>query len=148
MKFRSFGNSTSSSIYRTIKLQTLCLSGSRLQFISFEGVSSTHAKVACGVPQGSVLGPLLFLLYINDIANAIPEHKVKLFADDANLFITSRNISLLNPTVNAAILRLYYSIVANRVSLNLEKTCYVVFSSSKENYCIDLKLNEVEIKKS
>ncbi len=56
------------------------------------GIDSDIAKVTCGVPQGSALGPLLFIIYINDIPNAIPGHKIKLFADDANLFISNPNL--------------------------------------------------------
>jgi ribonucleases P/MRP protein subunit RPP40 len=62
-----------------------------LQFTSVNGVDSSHAKITCGVPQESVLGPLLFLLYINDISNAVRRVKVRLFADDTNLFISSRS---------------------------------------------------------
>jgi hypothetical protein len=59
---------------------------------------------------------------------AILEHKVRLFADDTNLFIVGRNIDLLNLTVNAAISRLNEWLVANRLGLNLEKTCYMVLT--------------------
>ena len=58
----------------------------RFQFTSVDNVHSGLLTVTCGVPQGSVLGPLLFLLYVNDITNAVPGESVKLFADDTNLF--------------------------------------------------------------
>jgi len=59
----------------------------RSQYVFVNHVSSKTLKVNCGVPQGSVLGPLLFLLYVNDIENCIPSNVVKLYADDTNLFI-------------------------------------------------------------
>jgi len=60
-----------------------CLNN-RNQFVSVNGVHSEMLTSSYGVPQGSILGPLLFLIYINDINNAIPGEKMKLFADDTN----------------------------------------------------------------
>jgi hypothetical protein len=59
----------------------------RVQFTTLNNAISTEAQITCGVPQGSVLGPLLFSIYVNDIPNAVPSATVKLFADDTNLFI-------------------------------------------------------------
>jgi Reverse transcriptase (RNA-dependent DNA polymerase) len=53
-----------------------------------------------GVPQGSVLGPLLFSIYIDDIGNAVPSETVKLFADDTNLFVSCSSVSSVNNKVN------------------------------------------------
>jgi len=59
----------------------------RSQYVCVNCVSSNTVKVNCGVPHGNVLGPLLFLLFVNDIENCIPNIAVKLYADDTNLFI-------------------------------------------------------------
>jgi ribonucleases P/MRP protein subunit RPP40 len=66
-----------------------------MQFSEFTSVDNAHSKLAAityGVPQGSVLGPLHFLIYVNHIAHAVLGHNVKLFADDTNLFMSGRNI--------------------------------------------------------
>ena len=63
------------------------LSG-RFQYVSVNGVDSELTAVICGVPQGSALGPLLFLVYVNNINEAVPDEQIKLFADDTNLFIS------------------------------------------------------------
>jgi hypothetical protein len=65
------------------------------------GVSSGLLDVTCGVPQGSVLGPLLFHLYINDMKNTTSDLDVYLFADDSNLFCTDTSLSRLEKRVNA-----------------------------------------------
>jgi hypothetical protein len=64
--------------YLTNRQQFTCIDDTR---------SSTYSNITCGVPQGSVLGPLLFLIYVNDIGSAVPNETVKLFADDTNLFV-------------------------------------------------------------
>jgi len=63
----------------------------RQQFVTFADVSSDLGKVSCGVPQESVLGPLLFLLYANNISNSVPNASIKLFADDTNIFVHGIN---------------------------------------------------------
>ena len=75
----------------------------RMQYTIANGVESSEKAVEYGVPQGSVLGPLLFLLYVNDIAQATENHKLRLFADDSNVFVTARNPATLKSLMNEVI---------------------------------------------
>ena len=98
------------------------------------------------IPQGSVLGPLLFILYINDICNAIPGINVKLFADDTNLFLSGKNLVHLYSKANASLEQLFKWSVVNRLSLNIDKTCYSLFGvKSLGNINLKLKINDKKI---
>ena len=94
----------------------------RSQYVSINGYESGLAALNCGVPQGSVLGPLLFLLYINDLNQAIKFCKVHHFADDTNLLCLSNSIKKLNKLVNADLKHLVNWSNANKISLNVKKT--------------------------
>lgn len=97
----------------------------RKQFTSVNNAVSMLKNVTCGVPQGSVLGPLLFLIYVNDIAQAAPGVQVKLFADDTNLFLSGIDISELICRSNNCLESLNRWCIANRLHMNFEKNeCY------------------------
>ena len=78
------------------------------QFVSINGYDSELTEINCNVPQGSVLGPLLFLLYINDLNQAIKFCKVHHFADDTNLLYLGKSIKKLNKLVNIDLKHLLY----------------------------------------
>ena len=103
----------------------------RLQFTEVNGASSLSRTVTCGIPQGTVLGPLLFLLYINDIANSVTKSQIKLFADDSNLFVISENPKTLFNLANNELCNLSQWIKANKLHINYEKTNYILFEPSK-----------------
>ena len=67
----------------------------------YNGVSSELKRITCGVPQGSVLGALLFLLYINDLPNISTKLQFYLFADDTNIYYESENLKSMEKTINA-----------------------------------------------
>ena len=90
------------------------------------GESSDLKYISCGVPQGSVLGPLLFLLDINDLTNISAKLKFFLFADDTNIYFESDNL-LNEETVNKELKELYLWLNVNRLSLNVSKTNYIIF---------------------
>jgi len=101
---------------------------SRQQFVSINGESSNKLPVTCGVPQGSILGPLLFLIYINDIASSSKSLQFILFADDTNLFMSSNNLEDLQQKLISELAGLSCWFKANKLSLNLDKTSYMLFS--------------------
>ena len=84
-------------------------------------------EINCGVPQGSVLRPLLFLLYINDLPNISNVLDFYLFADDTNIYYESDSIQDLEKTINKELHKLYLWLNINRLSLNIDKTNYIIF---------------------
>ena len=105
----------------------------RKQFVSYNGVQSEKQTIECGVPQGSILGPLLFLVYINDLPDICQHTFPVLFADDTNLFFSGKNIDYLEQTINTELDRITLWLKANKLSLNIKKTQFMMFSGFKKN---------------
>ena len=100
----------------------------RKQYVTVGGHSSTTRSITCGVPQGSILGPLLFLIYINDIAKSSDVLSFILFADDSNLFCSHSHLDTLIATVNFELAFVSNWIKSNKLSLNIKKptVCFLV----------------------
>ena len=98
-----------------------------------------------GVPQGSILGPLLFLVFINDIVNVIPELKVKLFADDTNIFLFNKSLNLLFSEANKALDKLSTWFSVNKLSINVDKTHYCIFKKSGQKQNCDTQYPELKL---
>ena len=99
----------------------------RWQSIEIDNHISKEEKTLCGVPQGSVLGPLLFLLYINDIYKCSSEFTFYLFADDTNIIYANNNLRTLESTVNSELAKVSEWLKANKLTLNIKKSNYVIF---------------------
>ena len=112
----------------------------RKQFVSVNGFQSNSLTIKCGVPQGSILGPLLFLIYINDIYSSIKFCKIHHFADDTNLLNFSNSIKQLNKETNRDLKNLMHWLNANKIVLNISKTELVLFKPLRKKLDSDLKL--------
>ena len=103
----------------------------RKQFVFSDSISSCLLDVLCGVPQGSVLGPLLFIIYINDISNSSDADN-SLFADDAALLVADSNVKKLKKKVHKEINSLHKWLIRNKLTLNLSKTKYMLFANKNK----------------
>ena len=104
----------------------------RYQFTTVSAQSSAKAEMTHGVPQGSVLGPLLFLIYINDLNKAIVHSKVHHFADDTNLLLTGNSLKKINKFMNHDLRLLCHWLRANKISLNAGKSEIIIFKNKNK----------------
>ena len=96
----------------------------RIQYISITRDLETDTKnICCGVPQGSILGPLLFLLYVNDLHNSTALDPI-MFADDTNLFYEHNDLKTLFSLVNQELQKINEWFEANKLYFKVEKTIF------------------------
>ena len=117
----------------------------RLQYVSFGDTDSTLRNVICGVPQGSILGPKLFIQYINDIWNVSPVLKFILFADDTNIFCSGSDIVQLSIIVSNELDKLSEWFAVNKLSLNLSKTNVMLFTNCRREQNVNIGIKNCEI---
>ena len=97
------------------------------QYVSVNGHCSNYLNISCGVPQGSVLGPLLFLSYINDLPKSTKVLTFYLFADGTNIYFELSELILLEKTINKHLKKVKKWFDANKLALNISKTNFVLF---------------------
>ena len=103
----------------------------RKQFVINKDTMSDYQSTKCGVPQGSILGPLLFLIYINDMPLSSHTAQFILFADDTSLLFKSKDLSSLTINVNSELTKISHWISANKLSLNIGKTKCMLFQNTQ-----------------
>ena len=115
----------------------------RMQYTVFNSISSSFKEVCTGVPQGSILGPLLFLIYVNDIVNSCPDFTFILYADDTTILASDNDINTLYENVNRNLSNIANWFECNKLSLNVDKTNYILFKQTRENvqFTNDIKIN-------
>ena len=117
----------------------------RKQYVRINNCSSSLGDISCGVPQGSILGPLLFLLYINDLPNCSNNLHFCLFADDTSILFKTNDPQNAIPSVNRELVIVCNWFKANKLSLNVKKTNFILFHQLYNKFpdlkiCIDGQL--------
>ena len=106
----------------------------RKQYTTLYNVTSDYVNVSYGVPQGSFLGPLLFLLYVNDLPSWSAILGFHLFADDTNLCYSNKSLLSLEKIVNDELLKINTWTSSNKLALNVEKSNFVIFHPPQKRY--------------
>ena len=117
------------------------------QIIKYKSEKSESLTIKCGVPQGSVLGPLLFFIYMNDIPRSSEILSIILFADYTNLFFSHKNLFSLKETMSRELSKIKSWLPANKLSLTIKETHFISFKSrgKKSNQNVSITINNQEI---
>ena len=118
----------------------------RKQYVKVGNTESSLKTVTCGVPQGSTLGPLLFLLYINDLPRSSKKLTFRIFADDTNMFYSSKDPEQLQSVINEELGKVLKFCAANMLSINFKKTNYMIITSPKKKTNIRITACNIEQK--
>ena len=119
----------------------------RKQFVEIDNVQSIIKLIEFGVPQGSILGPILFLIYINDLPEAT-NFFIKLYADDTYLCAKNDDICLLESQVNSELDKVFRWLASNKLTLNFDKSKFMITSKKKcATTNFKVKINEIELKR-
>ena len=121
----------------------------REQFVQFHETISSRRTIKCGVPQGSILGPLLFLIYINDLCSVSKALEFILFADDTNILFSHENINVLEKMLNEELIKLNDWCRANKLSINYKKSKFILFKArqKKKALKVNLKIDQTTIER-
>ena len=103
----------------------------RRQYVQYDGCKSDVKQITHGVPQGSILGPLLFILYINDFSRASDLFFSKIFADDTSVFIEGTHLEQMIHIINEELQKIDTWLKANKLTINLKKTHYMIFHRAR-----------------
>lgn len=119
----------------------------RKQFVKIGNILSDPTDIKCGVPQGSILGPLLFILYINDLSQISNFIRFILFADDSTIAKSDSNLEKLAEDMSREFSLISEWLNANKLSLNVIKTKYIIFCTRQKNNhpVATIKINDVDL---
>ena len=118
----------------------------RKQYVQYLNCKFETKTLLNGVPQGSVLGPLLFILYINDMPNILQHAKSVIFADDTTIYVTGNDIENLYIDMNAQLSQATDWFRANKLSVNGTKTNFMLFTNKNvQNNHSTLSINNINI---
>ena len=118
----------------------------RKQYVKVGNTESSLKTITCGVPQGSTLGPLPFLLYINDLPESSKKLTFRIFADDTNIFYSSKDPEQLQRVINEELGNVLKYCVANMLSINFKKTHYMLITSPRKKVNVRLSVCDIEQK--
>lgn len=124
----------------------------RMQMCTVNGILSDAQQLSCGVPQGTILGPLLFLIYINDLPNCVMHSSTRMYADDTNLTVSGSNIPEIKLMLEKDIQCVVEWLCANKLTLNVIKTEFMLIGSRQRIATLtdnlDLSVNGITLKQT
>ena len=119
----------------------------RFQHVLINDCCSSNLKITCGIPQGSIIGPTLFILYINDICNVSSILKLILFADDTNIFYSGKDVNNVCHIMTEELRKINVWFMVNKLSLNVSKTNYMLFGNNRNMVDCSIYINNIEIER-